>query len=325
MPASLARPGLRAGMSQFAAAAQTARTSASRLIAYSSSQQTAASHAADACAATSCAPSSRPAALWGSTRSRSGTSTCDSSQSISATRFAVMRTIARVVGVAVDDACLTSDEPRPRCSASSNALRRHRAEVDLRPGLGVQEVGRRAPTWALRPALRQQMQPAERVGHATPVGFRLGRFALHVCHHHQTVYEQPAVRRRDRHRHGQTFTVEVLEELGLPREISVAPGTETTDCEVPVDAHAPHVVGDSANEWFDASYVFTPLPECLPSHGRHFRGVPDIARANRTSRIGATRITAIVTRQDLGRHCTASARRRDQSNSRRNGKIAGLQ
>ena len=59
-----------------------------------------------------------------------------------------MRTIARVIGVAVDDACLTSDEPRPRCSASSNALRRHRAEVDLRPGLGVQEVGRRAPSGA---------------------------------------------------------------------------------------------------------------------------------------------------------------------------------
>src|SRR5262245_19702649 len=31
----------------------------------------------------------------------------------------------------------------------------------------------------------------------------------------------------------------VLEELGLPREISVAPGTETTDREVPADAHAP--------------------------------------------------------------------------------------
>ncbi|MGF6229380.1 hypothetical protein QFZ27_003335 [Inquilinus ginsengisoli] len=76
---------------RFTAAPQTARTSASRLIAYSSSQQTAACHAADACAAMSCAPPSRPAALWGRTRSRSGTSTCDSSQSISATRFAVMR------------------------------------------------------------------------------------------------------------------------------------------------------------------------------------------------------------------------------------------
>jgi len=68
-----------------APAPQTARTSASRLTEYSSSQQTAASHAADACAAMSCAPLSRPAALWGSTRSRSGTSTWDSSQSIRAT------------------------------------------------------------------------------------------------------------------------------------------------------------------------------------------------------------------------------------------------
>jgi hypothetical protein len=65
--------------------------------------------------------------------------------------------------------------------------------------------------------------------------------------------------------------VEVLKELGLPREISVAPGTETTDPEVPVDAHAPYVVGDSASERFDASDVFTPLPECLPSHWRHPR------------------------------------------------------
>ena len=53
------------------------------------------------------------------------------------------------------------------------------------------------------------------------------------------------------------------------RRISVAPGTETTDREVPVDPHAPHVVGDSASEAFDASCPFTPLPECLPSHWPH--------------------------------------------------------
>jgi hypothetical protein len=58
----------------------------------------------------------------------------------------------------------------------------------------------------------------------------------------------------------------MLEELGLPREISVAPGTETTDREVPVDVDAPYVVGDSASEWFDASCIFTPVPECFPSH-----------------------------------------------------------
>src|SRR5215831_2134031 len=110
------------------------------------------------------------------------------------------------------------------------------------------------------------MELAERVRHATPVGLRLGRAALHVGHHHQTVGEQPAGRRRDRHRHGQTCMVEVLEECGLPREISVAPGTETTDRKVPVDAYAPHVVGDSASERCDANDVVTPLLECLPSH-----------------------------------------------------------
>src|SRR6185436_780898 len=73
-------------------------------------------------------------------------------------------------------------------------------------------------------------------------------------------------------------------ELGLPREISVAPGTETTDREVPVDAHAPHVVGNSASEWFDASYVFTPLPECLPSHWRHFQSLLHLDAGHALSR-----------------------------------------
>ena len=112
----------------------------------------------------------------------------------------------------------------------------------------------------------------------TPVALRLGRSALHVGHHHQTVGEQPAVRSRDRHRHGQTFTIKVLEELGLPREISVAPGTQTTDREVPVDAHAPHVVGAAASERLDASDVVTPLLECIPSLRQHLRRVPNIAR-----------------------------------------------
>jgi hypothetical protein len=38
--------------------------------------------------------------------------------------------IARA-GVAVDDARLTCDEPRPRCSASRDPLRRHRVQVNL--------------------------------------------------------------------------------------------------------------------------------------------------------------------------------------------------
>ena len=288
------------------------------------SQQTAASHAARACAAMSYASSSRPAALCGSARSRSGTSTCDSSQSIIATRSAVMRMLPGL-GSPWTTHVVRPGESRPRCSASNDTLRRHRAEVDLRPGLGVQKVGRRSPARALGPAVREPMQLAECVGDATPVGFGLGRSALHVGHHHQTVGEVPAVRGRDRHRHRHPFMVEVSQQVGLPREISVAPGTETTDREVPVDAHAPHVVGDSASEWFDASHVFAPLPECLPSHWRHFRGVPEIARANRTSRIGATRITVIVTRQEPWSPLHGEGSPTRSSNSRRNGKIAALQ
>jgi hypothetical protein len=91
------------------------------------------------------------------------------------------------------------------------------------------------------------MQLAERVGHATPIGLGLGRPTIQVGHHHQTLGEQSTVRSRDRHRNGQTSAVEVLEELGLPREVGVAPGAKTTDREMPIDAYAPHVVGDSAS------------------------------------------------------------------------------
>ena len=94
---------------------------------------------------------------------------------------------------------------------------------------------------------------------------------------HHTIGEQPTVRRRNRQRHGQTFTVEVLEQPGLPRKISVAAGTQTTDRKMPVDTHAPHVVGDAASERFDASNVVTPLLEYLLSHGHiiaEFRPLP---------------------------------------------------
>ncbi len=259
---------------RFAAAAQTARTSASRLTANSSvplgSQQTAASHAAYACAATSCVSSSRPAALCGNTRSRSGTSTCDSSQSISATPIRRHADVARV-GVAVDDAPLSSGEPRPRCSASNDTLRRHRAEVDLRPGFRMQEIGRRSPARALGPAVRQSVQLAECVGDATPVGLRFGRSALHVGHYDQTVGKVPAIGGRDRHRHRHPFTVEVSQQPGLPREVGVAAPAEPTDGELPIDAHAPHLVdANSASERFETGDVVTPLIECLPSHGRIF-------------------------------------------------------
>ena len=42
------------------------------------------------------------------------------------------------------------------------------------------------------------------------------------------------------------------------------------DGELPVDAHAPHLVTDTGLEPFDASDVVTPLIECLPSHGHIF-------------------------------------------------------
>jgi hypothetical protein len=76
--------------------------------------------------------------LCGSARSRSGASTCDSSQSIMAARSAVMRMLPGL------GSPWTTHAARP-------ASRAHRAEVDPGPGLGVQEVGRPSPARALRP------------------------------------------------------------------------------------------------------------------------------------------------------------------------------
>jgi len=188
----------------------------------------------------------------------------------------------------VDDAPLSSGEPRPRCSASNDTLRRHSAEVDLRPGFRVQEVGRRSPARALGPAVRQSVQLAECVGDATPVGLRFGRSAFHVGHHDQTVGEVPAVNGRDRHRHRHPFTVEVSQQLGLPREVGVAAVAEPTDGELPVDPHAPHLVdANSASERFDTGDVVTPLIECLPSHSHIFAEVMKRSTA-------AQRVTAPV-------------------------------
>ena len=110
------------------------------------------------------------------------------------------------------------------------------------------------------------MQPTEDFGHATPISLGLRRFALRVRHHCYAVREQPPIRRRNRHRHGQSLTVEVFEKLSLPFEISVAPGTKTTNREASVETHAPHVVGDSTGEWLNASCVFTLVCQGLPSH-----------------------------------------------------------
>jgi len=51
----------------------------------------------------------------------------------------------------------------------------------------------------------------------------------------------------------------VLEERHFPRKIGVAPRAETADREASVEAHAPHIVGNSAGEAFDANCALTPL------------------------------------------------------------------
>jgi hypothetical protein len=173
--------------------------------------------------------------------------------------------IARII-VAVDDACLVANKSRPRRPAPSNSVWRHRAKVEPRSGFGVQEVSRGSPTWALRPAWRQAMQLTQCLGDAVPVALRLGRPALYVFDYHQAVGERAAIYRQDRHRHAETFTVKVSQQISLPREISVAPGTQAADCKSPMDAHAPGIIGNSAREPFKANCVFAPLQECFPSH-----------------------------------------------------------
>jgi len=89
----------------------------------------------------------------------------------------------------------------------------------------------------------------------------------------QAADEVPAVCGRDRHRHRHTFTVKVSQQVGLPGEISIAALAETTDRDVPVNAHAPQLVdASSASERFAANGAVTPLLECLPSHRPHLRG-----------------------------------------------------
>jgi hypothetical protein len=86
--------------------------------------------------------------------------------------------------------------------------------------------------------VRQSVRLAECVGDATPVGLRLGRSALHVAHHDQTLDEVPAVPGRDRSRHRHPFTIEVPQQLDLPRQVGVpapiAAPAEPTDGALPL-------------------------------------------------------------------------------------------
>ena len=54
----------------------------------------------------------------------------------------------------MNEARLTPGQPRPRCSASSNTLRRHRARVDLRLGLCVQQLHASPTRFGLRRVVR---------------------------------------------------------------------------------------------------------------------------------------------------------------------------
>jgi len=51
----------------------------------------------------------------------------------------------------------------------------------------------------------------------------------------------------------------VLEERHFPCKIGVVPRAEAADREASVEVHAPHVVGHSAGEAFDANSALTPL------------------------------------------------------------------
>src|SRR6185437_13262373 len=102
------------------------------------------------------------------------------------------------------------------------------------------------------------MQFTQRLADAVPVGLGLGRSTVDVSHHHQTVGEEAAVHGRDRHGHGQAFTVEMLEQLDLPSEICVASRTEAADRKLPSDPYAPDIIGNAAGEAFDASRIGPP-------------------------------------------------------------------
>ena len=71
-----------------------------------------------------------------------------------------------------------------------------------------------------------------------------------------------------REAHDQAFTVEILEQFGLPGEIGIASGSETSDGTLAVDAYAPHMVGGTTRQTFDARDLIAPEGQSRPSH-RH--------------------------------------------------------
>jgi integrase len=134
---------------------QTARTSARGLTAYSSFQQTAASHTADACAAMSYTVV-EAGGVVGQHQVEVGHVEV---RLVPVDQRDLIRGHADVARVRGRRARRMSDVRRaaPMLPASNNALNGHRTKLDLRPGLGVQQIGRRSPTWPLRPPPRQPM------------------------------------------------------------------------------------------------------------------------------------------------------------------------
>lgn len=101
--------------------------------------------------------------------------------------------------------------------------------------------------------------------HAAPVGRRLRRSAFHELHHHR----QPAILGGYRHWYCHAFTIEVLQQFGLPGEIGVASGSEATNSQSSVDAHGTCVIGHTIREFLYAGDVATPLVQCFPSHAQN--------------------------------------------------------
>ena len=152
----------------------------------------------------------------------------DSSQSISATRSAVMRMLPGLGspwtthrGRPVSYAHAARHRATPRPASRRGDLRPvsayGRSVDDRQPGRCGQPCVSRC-SWRSASATRRQSASVSAVAS--------------TGHHHQTVGEQPAVRRRDRHRHGQTFTVEVLEgSVSHARSASLlAPRRPTARC-----------------------------------------------------------------------------------------------
>ena len=175
----------------------------------------------------------------------------DSSQSISATRTAVMRMLRGLRSPWTTQVCRPTSRAhaaRHRATPSGGIAPRsilvpvsvcRRSVDDRQPGRcghpAVNRCSRRSMSATRRQSASVSGGPPSTYVITTRPSRTAGRLS-----------SGSAPARSDLHGRG-------VGGLGLPAEISVAPRTETTDREAPLDAHAPHVVGDPAGERLDAS------------------------------------------------------------------------